>query len=180
MQAGLRNEAIICFLIFCVMSHHVMQETLREEICLQKQVHHAIRRVFNNWCHAGAISSETVPSEDSLVLKSLSGYAQVFTTLPLFALVVTVPFLLLNALWVSFLLGRRTLFTQALFLMCSLIICQSLSGIYGRIVLTWVAAAVQRLHSALFTLRQKGDKVNCKVRCLRSGCWIKWVPTHAC
>lgn len=41
-QAGLRNEAITCFLIFCAMSHHFMQETLCEENRLQKQVHHVI------------------------------------------------------------------------------------------------------------------------------------------
>lgn len=180
-QAGLRKEAIICFLIFCVMSHHVMQEPLCEEIRLQKQVHHVIRCVFNNWCHAGAISCETVPSEDSLVFKSLSGYAQVFnvTTLLLFAFVVTVPFAPQHIFGLV-LIGKEDVVNQSLFLMCNLIICQSLSGVYSRIVLTWVAAAVQRLRTALFTLRQKGDKVNCKVRCLHSGCWIKWVPTHAC
>lgn len=116
-QAGLRNEAIICFLIFCIMSHHVMQEPLCEEIHLQKQVCHVIRHVFNNWCHAGAISCETVPSEDSLVFKSLSGYAQVFTvtTLLLFAFVVTMPFASQEKQRVLFLLERKVLFTKAHF-----------------------------------------------------------------
>lgn len=94
-----------------------MQEPLCEEIRLQKQVRHVIRRVFNNWCHAGAISCETVPSEDSLVFKSLSGYAQVFTvtTLLLFAFVVTMPFASQEKQRVLFLLERKVLFTKAHF-----------------------------------------------------------------
>lgn len=93
-----------------------MQETLCEEICLQKQVPHVIRRVFNNWCHAGAISCETVPSEDSLVLKSLSGYAQVLTvtTLLLFAFVITMPFASQHILGLV-LIGKEDAFTKALF-----------------------------------------------------------------
>lgn len=79
--ATLKKSGFNAF-IFCLTCHRVRVLDLLfpnspvccEESRLQEQVHHAIRRGLNNWCHAGAISCETVLSEDSLVLESLHGY----------------------------------------------------------------------------------------------------------